>query len=155
MQANDAQYRAGKGSVDLLLRAQISLATAEKAYYQSLVGYNRAILDMKYRKGTLMEDNSVFLSESLSHPEAYSQAVRHAWARSHAIDANDLLETQPEEFVSDESDPVELGTAVWISALTPLRDHRFKRLTRAHRIVQITLRMLSSLDFGRSTTFKI
>ncbi len=112
VQANDAQYRAGKGSVDLLLRAQISLATAEKAYYQSLVGYNRAILDMKYRKGTLMEDNSVFLSESLSHPEAYAQAVRHAWARSHAFDA-DHLETQPEEFSSDGSDPVELGTAVY------------------------------------------
>jgi len=116
VQANDAQYRAGKGSVDLLLRAQVSLATAEKAYYQSLVGYNRAILDMKFRKGTLMEDNSIFLSESLSHPEAYAQAVRHAWARSHAIDANDALETQPEEFVSDESDPVELGTSVYSSS---------------------------------------
>ncbi len=116
VQANDAQYRAGKGSVDLLLRAQISLATAEKAYYQSLVGYNRAILDMKFRKGTLMEDNSIFLSESLSHPEAYAQAVRQAWARSHAIDANDPLETQPEEFVSDESDPVELGTSTYSSS---------------------------------------
>lgn len=115
VQANDAQYRAGKGNVDLLLRAQISLATAEKAYYQSLVGYNRAILDMKYRKGTLMEDNSVFLSESLSHPEAYAQAVRHAWARSHAFNA-DHLETQPEEFSTDESDPVELGTAVYSSS---------------------------------------
>ena len=115
VQANDAQYRAGKGSVDLLLRAQISLATAEKAYYQSLVGYNRAILDMKFRKGTLMEDNSVFLAESLSHPEAYAQAVRHAWARSHAFNA-DHLETQPEEFASDESDPVELGTAVYSSS---------------------------------------
>lgn len=115
VQANDAQYRAGKGNVDLLLRAQISLATAEKAYYQSLVGYNRAILDMKYRKGTLMEDDSVFLSESLSHPEAYSQALRHAWARSHAIDANHL-NTQPEEFASDESDPAELGTTVYSSS---------------------------------------
>lgn len=114
VQANDAQYRAGKGSVDLLLRAQISLAQAEKAYYQSLVGYNRAILDMKYRKGTLMEENSVFLSESLSHPEAYTQALRHAWARSHAFDANHL-DTQPEEFATDESDPVELGTAVYSS----------------------------------------
>ena len=115
VQANDAQYRAAKGSVDLLLRAQISLATAEKAYYQSLVGYNRAILDMKFRKGTLMEDNSVFLSESLSHPEAYAQALRSAWARSHAFDA-DHLNTQPEEFVSGESDPVELGTAVYSNA---------------------------------------
>lgn len=117
VQANEAQYRAGKGNVDLLLRAQISLATAEKAYYQALVGYNRAILDMKYRKGTLMEDNSVFLSESLSHPEAYAQAVRRAWARSHAFDA-DHLDTQPEEFATDESDAAELGTSVYSSSPT-------------------------------------
>ena len=116
VQANYAQYKAGagKGSVDLLLRAQISLAQAEKAYYQSLVGYNRAILDMKFRKGTLMEDNSVFLAESLSHPEAYSQALRYAWARSHAFNA-DHLNTQPEEFVRHESDPAELGTSVYSS----------------------------------------
>ncbi|GDY09912.1 secretion protein [Planctomycetia bacterium] len=116
VQANEAQYRAGKGSVDLLLRAQVSLATAEKAYYQAVVGYNRAILDMKFRKGTLMEDHNVFLSESLSHPEAYTQAVRHAWARSHAFDANHL-DTQPEEFATDESDPVELGPTVYSSSL--------------------------------------
>lgn len=115
VQANEAQYRAGKGNVDLLLRAQISLATAEKAYYQAVVGYNRAILDMKYRKGTLMEDNNVFLSESLSHPEAYAQAVRRAWARSHAFEANHL-DTQPEEFAGDESDPVELGPTVYSSS---------------------------------------
>lgn len=115
VQANEAQYRAGKGNVDLLLRAQISLAAAEKAYYQALVGYNRAILDMKFRKGTLMEDDNVFLSESLSHPEAYAQALRRAWARSHAFDA-EHLDTQPEEFASDESDPAELGTAVYSSS---------------------------------------
>lgn len=112
VQANEAQYRAGKGTIDLLLRSQVSLATAEKSYYQALVGYNQAILNMKFRKGTLMEDNSVFLSESLSHPEAYAQAVRHAWARSHAYDA-ERLDTQPEEFASDESDPAELGTSVY------------------------------------------
>ena len=114
VQANLAQYKAGasKGSVDLLLRAQISLAQAEKAYYQSIIGYNRAILDMKFRKGTLMDDDNVYLSESLSHPEAYTQALRHAWARSHAVDANHL-DTQPEEFAGSESDGAELGTSVY------------------------------------------
>ena len=112
LQAHNAQYLAGKGNVDQLLRAQISLAQAEKAYYQSIIGYNRAILDMKYRKGTLMDDDNVYLSESLSHPEAYSQALRHAWARSHAVDANHL-DTRPEEFAGSESDPAELGTSVY------------------------------------------
>lgn len=112
VQAYEAQYRAGKGNVDLLLRSQISLAQAETAYYQSVVGYNRAITEMKYRKGTLLEDDNVYLGESLSHPEAYVQALRHAWARSHAHDANHL-ETKPEEFVTDQSDPVELGSATY------------------------------------------
>ncbi len=112
VQAYEAQYRAGKGNVDLLLRSQISLAQAETAYYQSVVGYNRAITEMKYRKGTLLEDDNVYLGESLSHPEAYVQALRHAWARSYAHDA-DHLETKPEEFVTDQSDPVELGSATY------------------------------------------
>ena len=112
VQAYEAQYRAGKGNVDLLLRSQISLAQAETAYYQSVVGYNRAITEMKYRKGTLLEDDNVYLGESLSHPEAYVQALRHAWARSHGRDA-DRLETKPEEFVTDQSDPVELGSATY------------------------------------------
>ena len=112
VQAYEAQYRAGKGNVDLLLRSQISLAQAESAYYQSVVSYNRAITEMKYRKGTLLEDDNVYLGESLSHPEAYVQALRHAWARSHGRDA-DRLDTKPEEFVTDTSDPVELGSATY------------------------------------------
>jgi outer membrane protein TolC len=107
VQANDTQYKAGKGSVDLLLRSQISLAQAEVAYYQSLVGYNRAIVEMKYRKGTLLDNDNVRLSESLSHPESYAQALRHAWARSHAFDARHL-DTKPGEFWTD---PAETGTA--------------------------------------------
>lgn len=117
VQAYEAQYRAGKGNVDLLLRSQISLAQAETAYYQSLVGYNRAIVELKYRKGTLMEDDNIYLAESLSHPEAYAQALRRAWARSHAIDA-EHLDTKPEEFATDESDPVELGTEVYAGPST-------------------------------------
>ena len=117
LQAYEAQYRAGtpKATVDLLLRSQISLAQAETAYYQSVVGYNRAITEMKYRKGTLLEDDNVYLGESLSHPEAYVQALRHAWARSHGRDA-DRLVTKPEEFVTDQSDPVELGSATYTGA---------------------------------------
>ncbi|MBC7820826.1 MAG: TolC family protein [Planctomycetaceae bacterium] len=116
VQAYEAQYQAGKGNVDLLLRSQISLAQAETAYYQSVVGYNRAITEMKYRKGTLLEDDNVYLGESLSHPEAYVQALRHAWARSHARDA-DRLDTKPEEFVTDQSDPAELGSATYSRAM--------------------------------------
>ncbi len=112
LQAYRAQYDAGRANVDLLLRSQISLAQAEQSYYQSLVGYNRAITELKYRKGTLLQDDQVYLSESLSHPESYAQALRRAWSRSHAFDAPHL-KTQPGEFVSDGPDPVEMGTATY------------------------------------------
>ncbi len=111
LQAYQAQYdaQAGKVNIDLVLRSQISLAQAEVAYYTSLVSYNRAITDLKYRKGTLMQDEQVYLSESLSHPESYPQALRKAWARSHAFDAKHL-KTEPPEFVRDSSDPVEMSS---------------------------------------------
>ena len=114
VQASEALYTEGspKMNLDLLLRSRIALTQADIAYYQSVVGYNRAITEMKYRKGTLLEDDNVYLGESLSHPEAYVQALRHAWARSHGRDA-DHLETKPEEFVTDQSDPVELGSATY------------------------------------------
>lgn len=108
LQAYQAQFEASRANVDLLLRSQASLAEADISYYQSLVNYNRAIVDFKYRKGTLLEDDNVYLSESLSHPESYTQALRRAWARSHAFDAPHLR-TAPEEFVSDGPDPVEMG----------------------------------------------
>lgn len=93
-----ADYEGGRSTLDLVLRAQISLAQAEVAYYSSLIGYNRALNDLRFRKGTLLMDNSVYLSESLWREEAYDDALRRAWARSFAFSAPDM-ETSPEEFV--------------------------------------------------------
>ena len=112
LQAFHAKYDAGQAKVDELLRSQQSLATAEAAYYASLIQYNKAILDLKYRKGTLLQDDQVYLSESLSHPESYAQALRKAWGRSHAFDAPHL-KTEPGEFVADGPDPVEMGSATY------------------------------------------
>lgn len=87
-------------SVDLLLRAQISLAQAEVAYYQSLVAYNQAIAEIHFRKGSLLEFNNVSLAENGWDPQAYILALRRAWSRSHALDADHLLDTEPKEFVT-------------------------------------------------------
>jgi len=65
VEAFEAEFEVGRSTVDLVLRAQISLAQAEIAYYASLVGYNRALNELRFRKGTILMDNSVFLSESL------------------------------------------------------------------------------------------
>ena len=100
VQAFEAEYKVQRTTLDLVLRAQISLAAAETAYYSSLVNYNRALNDLKFRKGTILTDNSVFLSEGVWHEEAYDDALRRAWERSFAFDVSGWMdETEPEEFV--------------------------------------------------------
>lgn len=104
VQAFEVQYELGGTTLDLLLRAQISLANAEVAYFRSLAEYNKAITEIHYRKGSLLEHNNVHLAEGIWDGEAYNEALRRAWARSHAID-NPLLHTEPAEFVSEVPPP--------------------------------------------------
>ena len=100
VQAFEAQFDVQRTTLDLVLRAQISLAAAETAYYSSLVNYNRALNDLKFRKGTILGENSVYLTEGVWHEEAYSDAIRRPWERSFAFDVSDWMdETEPEEFV--------------------------------------------------------
>ncbi|MDA0807975.1 MAG: TolC family protein [Planctomycetota bacterium] len=100
VEAFEAEYKVGRSTVDLVLRAQISLAQAEIAYYSSLVGYNQALNELRYRKGTLLMDNSVYLSESLWTEDAYDDALRRAWERSFAFASPNKV-TEPSEFVDD------------------------------------------------------
>ncbi len=92
--------------IDPVLRAQISYAQAQIAHYRSLIDYNKAITEVNYRKGTLLDHDSVFLSERDWEPEAYNLALRRARSRSHAYDSK-LLHTEPSEFVSWGYSPVE------------------------------------------------
>lgn len=96
-----AEVKADTATLDPLLRAQESLANAENAFYTSLVEYNLALLDLQLRKGTVLEYNNVFLSEGRWTPAAYQEALRHAWARTYALD-NKHLHTEPGEFVFPE-----------------------------------------------------
>ena len=100
VEAFEAEYKVGRSTVDLVLRAQISLAQAEIAYYSSLVSYNQALNELRYRKGTLLMDNSVYLSESLWTEDAYDDALRRAWERSFAFSSPNKV-TSPGEFVDD------------------------------------------------------
>jgi len=118
----------GEVTADPVLRAQRSLADAEREYFTSLVQYNKSIVELHYRKGTLLEANNVYLAEENWTPAAYHDALRRAWARSHAID-HPRLETEPLEFVSpfgascgpgDVLSPAELPTQEpWQQAPSP------------------------------------
>jgi outer membrane protein TolC len=90
------QYEVGTTTLSFVLTAQSNLASAEQSYYTSLVNYAEAIMDLNFRKGTLLDYHNVTLAESDWTPEAYKDAVRNAWARSHAIPVNFLC-TEPEE----------------------------------------------------------
>ncbi|MFO1001148.1 MAG: TolC family protein, partial [Planctomycetaceae bacterium] len=53
----------GIAILDLVLRAQSSMAEAERAYYEQLVAYNKAITYLNLATGTLLEVNNVHLAE--------------------------------------------------------------------------------------------
>jgi len=91
-------FNAGTKTLDDLLRAQVSRADAEVAYYTSLVAYNQALANLHFRTGGLLAVNNVQLAESEWTPDAYRDALRRAWQRSHGVSVDGLLEAQPTPF---------------------------------------------------------
>lgn len=89
----------GAVTLDLVLRAQRSVANAESAYYQQVVAYNKALVNLNLATGSLLEYNGVYLAEGHWVPDAYSDAQIRAAERTHAK-PNSHLHTEPPAFVS-------------------------------------------------------
>lgn len=66
VEAVEASYDAGTTTLDMLLDAQRRLADAEIAYHRALVDYNVAILQVHFRKGSLLERSDILLAEGAS-----------------------------------------------------------------------------------------
>jgi hypothetical protein len=81
VEAVKAAYDAGTVTLDLLLEAQRNEADADSSYYRSLTDYNKAIMEVHYRKGSLLEYNGVYLAEGPWPAKAYFDAKRRAKAR--------------------------------------------------------------------------
>ncbi|MEM7811659.1 MAG: TolC family protein [Planctomycetota bacterium] len=97
------EFRASTVTLDEVLRAQSSLAQAENAYFSSLVGYNQAVTQLQFAKGTLLDWNDISLAESPWTPAGYRHALRRAWERGHAI-PNPMLRDSIEPFaIPDDS----------------------------------------------------
>lgn len=94
----EKEYEAGRVPVDLLLRSRAELAAAETGYHSALVKYNQSLTDLRVRKGSLLEENGIYLAEGGWEPQAYDEALRRAWARSYGTEAKHLR-TEPPEFV--------------------------------------------------------
>lgn len=80
-----AAYQANTVTLDTLLDAQRRRADAEIAYYRSLIDYNRGIMQVHYRKGSLLEYDSVRLAEGPWPKKAYFDALRLARQRDASL----------------------------------------------------------------------
>jgi outer membrane protein TolC len=98
-----ADFDVDRKSLDLLLQAQTRMTIADMAFYRSLIEYNKAMVDLQVRMGTLLDYNNIHLAEREWVPEARPDAMRRAWARRYAIDAleYDPVHAEPEEFSTD------------------------------------------------------
>jgi len=76
-----AVYDVGNTTLDQLLDAQRRHAEADSAYYRSLLDYNRAIMRVHHRKGSLLEYNGVYLAEGPWPGKAYFDTLRRARQR--------------------------------------------------------------------------
>jgi outer membrane protein TolC len=81
VEAVEAAYNAGTVTLDLLLEAQRTRADAESSYYRSLADYNKAVMFVHFRKGSLLEYNGIYLAEGPWPAKAYFDARRRARAR--------------------------------------------------------------------------
>lgn len=84
------------------LEAKITSRDSQQGYLKLIVDYNKAITDLNFRKGAILQTNSIYLSEGEWNPEAYEDARIRGEAMSRALD-NAHLETVPEEFVGEQT----------------------------------------------------
>jgi hypothetical protein len=86
-EAVEADYQAQRQPLEVLLRAQARRAAAEAGFHRGVVEYNKALLQLQYRQGTLLASNNIRLGEAAWTPEAYKDALRRAKARSFELEA--------------------------------------------------------------------
>ncbi|MGV2334363.1 MAG UNVERIFIED_CONTAM: hypothetical protein LVR18_09685 [Planctomycetaceae bacterium] len=84
-------------SIGRVLEAKITSRDADQSYLRSIVEYNKAINELNFRKGTLLQANSIYLAEGEWNPLAYQQAAERGEALSSGLD-NEHVEATPEEF---------------------------------------------------------
>ncbi len=81
VQAMDALYRGDKVTLDRVLEAQRRRSQAMIDYYRSVVDFNKAIADVHFRKGSLLEHNNIKLAEGPWSHKAYWDALEKARER--------------------------------------------------------------------------
>lgn len=62
--ASEADFEAGRSSVDPVLRAQAAQADAEIALLGSMANYSKALIDVRYREGVLLAEHEIVVDPS-------------------------------------------------------------------------------------------
>ncbi len=88
VEAVQAAYEAGTITLDQLLEAQRLRADAQISYYRTLFDYQRGIVMVHYRKGTLLEYDNVYLAEGPWPAKAKFDAHRLARQRDASLYIN-------------------------------------------------------------------
>jgi outer membrane protein TolC len=92
--AVETVYREGaaeagkRPTLDLVLDAQRRRANAQTDYFRAVANYNKAIAEVHFRKGSLLEYNGVQLAEGPWPKKAYWDALGHARERDAGIYLN-------------------------------------------------------------------
>ncbi|HEY2251295.1 MAG TPA: TolC family protein [Planctomycetaceae bacterium] len=105
-----ADYRAGRTSIDLLVRAQAAVTEATVAYQRSLAEYRKVLTELDFRAGRLMERYNITLADGVWDVKAYSASLaknlqRVRGATPHAIKLASSEVPEPD----DKSKPATAG----------------------------------------------
>jgi hypothetical protein len=103
-------------SLGRVLESKITSRDADQSYLRSIIEYNKALTELNFRKGTLLQENSIYLAEGQWNPAAYEDAKRRGEAMTHALD-NTHVDAVPSEFSAGP------GTNAWESQSSPDRPH--------------------------------
>ncbi|MEX0978607.1 MAG: TolC family protein, partial [Pirellulales bacterium] len=86
--ALQAAFEAATVTLDQLLEAQRRRAEAQTSFFRTLLDYQRAIITVHYRKGSLLEYNNVYLQEGSWPDKAHFDAHRLARQRDAGVYLN-------------------------------------------------------------------
>lgn len=81
VRAVNASFMLNKTTLYEVLQSQQELADAETRYYRTVIDYNLSIVNLNYRKGSLLEYNGITLAEGPWANKAYFDAWRRARER--------------------------------------------------------------------------
>ncbi|MEM8666441.1 MAG: TolC family protein [Planctomycetota bacterium] len=82
VEARLAEFKGGRGTINVVLQSQQRRADAQIAYYRALGEYNKSINYVDYLKGSMLANNNITLSEGPWNERAYWDALERARERS-------------------------------------------------------------------------